>query len=108
MNPEFAAQLREALVCSVFADPRDPGFSNAEIFELGRQGGFQNGEIGDTFSHVSARPGGRNRLIPSHHDLMFTEIYEISDPPLLDRAAADFVIGEFNCKRCLEPTFLSW
>lgn len=97
MNPELNTLLRNALTCSVFVDPSDPGLTNAEMFEIGRQAGFRDGEIGDTIPHVpKGLVQGRGRFIPSHHDLAFSEIHEAADPPLLNTDAADFVIVALN------------
>lgn len=96
MNQDLSALMREALMCSLFVDPRDPGLDDAEIFEIGRQARFQDGEIRDTFPHVSKEPFGRTRYVPSHHDVLFSTIIEAGDPPLLDVAAADFVKGVLN------------
>ena len=98
MNREFNEILRQALMCSVFVDPTDPGLTDAEIFEIGRLAGFQDGEIGDTIPHVSKQGYGRYRSVPEHHEMLFSEIFEVTDPPLLDRNAADFVIAELNVR----------
>jgi hypothetical protein len=41
--------IAEALECSVFANPREPGLTFAEINEIGARAGFREGEIGDAF-----------------------------------------------------------
>ncbi|CAA2161196.1 hypothetical protein MBRA_06356 [Methylobacterium brachiatum] len=98
MNREFNALLRQALLCSVFVDPTDPGLTDAEIYEIGRLAGFQDGEIGDTIPSVSRQDYGRFRSVATNHDLLFSEIVETSNPPLLNRDAADFVRTEMNAR----------
>lgn len=98
MNREFNALLRQALLCSVFVDPTDPGLTDAEIYEIGRSAGFQDGEIGDTIPSVSRQDHGRFRSVATNHDLLFSEIVETSNPPLLNRDAADFVRTEMNAR----------
>ncbi|GJD73603.1 hypothetical protein [Methylobacterium goesingense] len=98
MNPQINALLREALMCSLFVDPTSPGITVPELFEIGRQAGFQDGEIGDTIPHLSKEEGNGFRYLPSHHDVIFGELLEAADPPLFDTVAADFVKTELNVR----------
>jgi len=51
--------IREALECSVFISPREPGLTFEEINEIGTRLGFQRGEIGDAFVKMSLQSNGR-------------------------------------------------
>lgn len=96
MNRDLNDLLREALMCSIFVSPTDPGLTYEEAFEIGRQAGYQNGEIGDTFPHVSKTDYGRVRYVPTHHDIVFSEVFESSEDALLSLPAADFVYSALN------------
>lgn len=96
MNRDLGALLRDALTCSVFVSPSDPGLSDAELYEVGRLAGFQDGEIGDTFPHVPMEFRLPHRNMPQPHMLQVFDIHERADPPLLNEPAADFVYGALN------------
>lgn len=96
MNRDLNDLLREALMCSVFVSPTDPGLTYEEAFEIGRQAGYQNGEIGDTFPHVSKADYGRVRYVATNHDIIFSEVSEASEDALLSLQAADFVYSALN------------
>jgi hypothetical protein len=59
--------FQAALESSFYLAPREPGLTYEELREVGRQGGFQDGEIGDALLQVVTQTfgGGSKRLIPN-------------------------------------------
>lgn len=64
--------VAEALECSVFVNPREPGLTYDEIKEIGARAGFKEGEIGDAFVTMGLHPmvRGSKLLGPEHTTLV--------------------------------------
>ena len=61
--------IAEALECSVFVNPREPGLTFAEINEFGARAGFGEGEIGDAFVTMGLQTMGRgSKLLETVRD----------------------------------------
>ncbi len=63
---------------------------------VGKQAGYQDGEIWDAFQNISKEEFGRTRYVPTGHDLVFNEIHEEQEIPLLNVDAANFIIEALN------------
>lgn len=96
MTREISALLREALTCSIFVAPTDPGLDDKEILAIGKQAGYQDGEIWDAFQNISKQEFGRTRYVPTSHDLVFNEVHEEQEIPLLNVDVANFIIEALN------------
>jgi hypothetical protein len=48
--------IAEALECSVFVNPREPGLTYDEIKEVTARAGFKEGEVGDAFVTMGLHP----------------------------------------------------
>lgn len=96
MNREITSFLHETLMCSVFANPLDPGLTYDEVIAAGRQAGYLDGEIGDAARNVLDNYIARDRYIPQPHAFTLLLSGFGEDPELLDYDAIDFVYAELN------------
>ncbi len=89
--------IREALECSVFVSPRQPGLTFDEIGEIGARLGYQPGEIGDAMCQESLQSigPGSNLISPSHHTTTNWKFYFPEEPEYRNLKAFDFVVSEF-------------
>lgn len=89
--------IREALECSVFISPQQPGLTFEEIREVGARLGYQPGEIGDAMTRESLRSFGRgSQLIsPSQHTAINWKFFIPEEPEYRNFEAFDFVVSEF-------------
>jgi hypothetical protein len=90
--------IREAIECSVFIRPREPGLTFVEINEIGARIGFQPGEIGDSFRTMGLRTIGHGSklLAPEQHTVFNWKFYLPEDPEYRNFDAFDFVFTEFG------------
>jgi hypothetical protein len=90
--------IREALECSVFISPRDPGLTFDEIREICARKGYQPGEIGDALAGMSMRSLGRGskKIAPEPHTTINWRFYLPEEPEYRNFEAFDFIITEFN------------
>ena len=97
--------FQAALESSFYLAPREPGLTYEELLEAGRQGGFQDGEIGDALLQVATQTfgGGSKRLIPNPMMMKQWAIFPvIQNPDFRNLAAFDFVASEMNaCIRAM-------
>jgi len=89
--------IAEALECSVFANPREPGLTFAEINEIGARAGFREGEIGDAFVTMGLQTMGRGSklLEPERQTTVTWKVFLPETPEYRDLEAFDFVYSEF-------------
>ncbi len=89
--------VAEALECSVFVNPREPGLTFAEINEIGARSGFREGEIGDAFVTMGLQTMGRGSklLAPEQQTLVSWKFFLPETPEYRDLEAFDFVYSEF-------------
>jgi hypothetical protein len=90
--------IAEALECSVFANPREPGLTYAEILEIGARAGFREGEIGDAFARMGLHSMGRGSklLSPDHQTCTTWKFFLPETPEYRDVDAFDFIYTEFG------------
>jgi hypothetical protein len=90
--------IREALECSVFVSPRDPGLTFEEIHEIGARLKYQPGEINDARAGMSllSVARGSKRLAPEQHTTFSWKIYIPEDPEYRNFEAFDFVFTEIS------------
>jgi hypothetical protein len=90
--------IREALECSVFVSPREPGLTFDEIREIGARLKYEPGEIGDAFPRMQLRSLDREskRWAPEHHTLFNWKFYLPEEPEYRNFAAFDFIFTEFG------------
>lgn len=84
--------IGDALEYSVFAAPRKPGLSTAEILEVGSRLGYREGEIKDGLRALDRQEGGR--WIPNLY--LTSTFLHGNDPEYRDIAAFDFVVNELR------------
>ncbi|WP_083469136.1 hypothetical protein [Methylobacterium variabile] len=96
MDRAIVQILDEALMCSVFVNPRDPGLSYQEILEIGSRFDFMAGEISDAAREVLDNYGKGDKFIPKPHAFMFLTSGVGEDPDLINYDAVDFVYKELN------------
>lgn len=95
MNKEIEKFLEAALECSVFVSPKDPGLSDEELLEAGKEAGYYDGEVQDAAANFRANPrSGRSRILPRAHLSWWAFVPE--DPEYRNFDAFDFVIQELN------------
>ncbi len=89
--------ISEALECSVFLNPREPGLTFAELKEIGARAGFREGEIGDAFiaSGVHSVGRGSNRLGPDRQTRNAWKVILPEAPEHRNLEAFDLVYSEF-------------
>jgi hypothetical protein len=103
--------VAEALECSVFVNPREPGLTFAEINEIGARAGFREGEIGDAFVTMGLQTMGRGSklLAPEQQTLVWWKFFLPETPEYRDLEAFDFVYSEFaELARNLGQAKLRW
>lgn len=90
--------IAETIECSVFANPREPGLTYAEIKEVGARVGFKDGEIGDAFRTMGLYPlnRGSQLLGPDQQTQVSWKFYMPEDPEYRDFDAFDFIYTEFR------------
>jgi hypothetical protein len=89
--------IAEALECGVFANPREPGLTFAEINEIGARAGFREGEIGDAFVTMGLQTMGRGSKLlgPERQTTVTWKVFLPETPEYRDLEAFDFVYSEF-------------
>jgi hypothetical protein len=90
--------IAEAIECSVFVNPREPGLTYDEILEVGARAGFKEGEIGDAFVTMGLHSlvRGSKLLGPEHSTLVTWKFFMRETPEYRDLDAFDFVYTEFG------------
>jgi hypothetical protein len=90
--------IAEALECSVFASPREPGLTYDEILEIGAQAGFREGEIGDAFAKMGLHSMGRGSKLlgPDFQTRVTWKVFLPETPEYRDLDAFDFIYAEFG------------
>ncbi|MDA9448259.1 hypothetical protein [Bradyrhizobium sp. CCBAU 21360] len=90
--------IAEALECSVFIRPREPGLTFAEIKEIGDRRGYREGEIGDAFVTMGLHSMGRGSKLlgPEQQTLITWKFFLPETPEYRDLDAFDFVYTEFG------------
>jgi hypothetical protein len=94
---ELPQWLNSVLLASLFAAPRDPGLTSAELHELGRRFGYGRGEIDDAIA-LCARTRVGDRYQPDMATAIVNLVAfhdEWRDDPR-DRKAFAFVWDEFD------------
>ncbi|MDI4231685.1 hypothetical protein OZ411_02520 [Bradyrhizobium sp. Arg237L] len=89
--------IAEALECSVYVNPREPGLTYDELKEIGARIGYREGEIGDAFRTMGLYPLRRGSLLlgPEKQTLVTWKFYMREEPEYRDLDAFDFVYSEF-------------
>lgn len=91
--------LNEALECSIYLDPKEPGLTHDELKEVGRRAGFQEGEIEDAIAKVAHHDSGvftkKLHLNPMVSSLLGTLSIQ-KNPEYRNKDAFDFVYSQLN------------
>ena len=96
MNQQVISFLKAALECSVLVAPLSPGLTYAELCEIGKAAGYQQGQIDDALPHAAEIFGRDHRALPSETDRNLWKIYFPEEPEYRNFRAFDFVIAELN------------
>ena len=96
VDTQIADALREALMCSVFISPSDPGLTYEELQEIGRRAGYRDGEVNDALRQVANNYTGRDRYIPEENIFIHGLTWMPDNPELRDFDAFDFVVKALN------------
>ena len=96
MNQEIVSFLKAALECSVLVSPLDPGLTVAELLEIGKGAGYQNGEVNDALQFVTTAYLGAPKLLPSEQEAASWVFLQPEEPEYRNFAAFDFVVEELN------------
>jgi hypothetical protein len=90
--------IREALECSVFILPREPGLTYDEIREICARMKFQPGEVGDALAQMSMQSlgNGSKRIAPENHTTINWKFYLLENPEYRNLEAFDFIVMEFR------------
>jgi hypothetical protein len=85
--------LQAAIEASVYVSPREPGLTAAELYEVGRQVGLKDGEIGDALPKVATQYFGRanHRMLFPEHFWQSGFLIHTEEPDLRNPVAFDFV-----------------
>ena len=84
----------DALLCSVFAVPREPGLTYDEVLEVAGRVGLQAGELGDAIAKFNVQYVGRSpsRLLPQTNTMGMWGLFGIpQNPDYRNLGAFDFV-----------------
>lgn len=84
----------DALLCSVFVAPREPGLTYDEVLEVAGRVGLQAGDPGDAIAKINVQYVGRSpsRLLPQANTMGLWGLFGIpQDPDYRNLAAFDFV-----------------
>jgi hypothetical protein len=96
MNQEVIKFIQEALECSVFIAPKEPGLTFDEVLEIGKKIGLQAGEIGDALPFAAKVYIGVKMLLPSDNAMAAWCLYFPETPDYRNFAAFDFVVSQLN------------
>lgn len=96
MNREIINFLKAALECSILVSPLDPGLTAAELLEIGKRAGYQNGEINDALRYVTTTYFGQPKWLPSEQDTASWVFLEPEEPEYRNFVAFDFVVESLN------------
>lgn len=88
--------IQAALECSVYLSPKEPGLTYDEILELGKQAGFQPGEIGDALPHAADSYIGHKMLLPNQNMKTAWNFFQYEEPDYRNFEAFDFVVSQLN------------
>jgi hypothetical protein len=98
MNLVLAQFLRTALECSIYHAPRDPGLTQAELFEVGNKAGFQEGEIGDALPYVAVGQFGKSAKLMCDPEPFWAHITMRLNPEFRNIDAYDFMYSQINMR----------
>ncbi len=96
MNQEVVKFIQEAIECSVYIAPKEPGLTFDEVLEIGKRIGLQAGEIGDSVQSAAKVFIGGKRMLPTDSAMTLWAIYNPEDPDYRNFAAFDFVVSQLN------------
>jgi hypothetical protein len=96
MNQEVIKFIQEALECSVYIAPKEPGLTFDEVLEIGKKIGLQAGEIGDALPFAAKVYIGVKMLLPSDNAMAAWCLYFPEIPDYRNFAAFDFVVSQLN------------
>jgi hypothetical protein len=96
MNQEVIKFIQEALECSVYIAPKEPGLTFDEVLEIGKKIGLQAGEIGDALPFAAKVYIGVKMLLPSDNAMAAWCLYFPEIPNYRNFAAFDFVVSQLN------------
>jgi hypothetical protein len=83
--------ITDALECSVFLSPRDPGLTVDELIEVGSRLQLQRGEILDSIGRIRSQGYAWGPRIQLPKNTMLTQFFIGLDPDYRNPAAFDFV-----------------
>lgn len=95
MNDKIKAILQEAMMCSMFISPDDPGLTYEEACLVAKQFDYMDGEIADAARGTLDNYQG-NKYIPTPHAFINYEVGWPENPRLLDYNAADLIFEALN------------
>ena len=94
---QIVAFIRQALECSVYAAPRQPGLTYQELMEAGARRSLKTGEIEDAIQLAQLIPNKERRLLPDQHVRQMWMMFGTPLPePLGAIEAYDFVVTELK------------
>lgn len=100
MNCDLDKLVEEALYCSIFAAPKSPGLSHAEIIEVGKRLNCREGELEDAIQYVlQTDRAGRvlgDRRLRTKDNPWLCDFLLADDPDYRNVHAFDFVTAELN------------
>lgn len=88
--------IQAALECSVYVEPREPGLTREEVFEVGKRAGFQDGEIGDALAHARLQHSALRYLLPGSQAAMWHIFIFREEPDYRNLTAFDFALSELQ------------
>jgi hypothetical protein len=91
--------LQAALESTIYLSPNDPGLTNAELVECGKQAGFRLGEISDALPQITVQYIGGSaarRNLPNASTMTWNITAIPQNPEYRNFQALDFVMHELN------------
>jgi hypothetical protein len=88
--------LLAALECSIYIEPRSPGLTRDEIFEVARRDGFRDGEIGDALGQIRPECVTDKYQYPKTQAGIWCLFLHNEEPEYRNADAFEFVVSELK------------
>lgn len=93
---QIIAFIQAALEASVYLEPNDPGLSEGELVEIGKQAGYERGELSDALVRSKVpRYFGARKLLPEP-SMVLGQFHFPYEPDYRSIEAFDFVIEQLR------------
>ncbi len=88
--------LEAALECSVYVAPKQPGLTYQELVEIGKQAGYQDGELTDAILQVTQRCDVDAKRYQPKQDAFWNSFVQLQTPDYRNVEAFDFLQSQID------------